>query len=734
MNSETPMQTFKITIQPDAMDCGPACLRMIAEHYGHHYDLDVLRKWCNIGREGVSLLGISKAAEQMGFRTVGGRLTYDTLKDRAVLPCVAHWDQEHFVVVYGIRGEKIQVADPCIGFVEYTRLEFCNHWVSTRTFGEEKGVVLLLEPTKLFYDKEDIIVGRQNRVNFLFSYFMQYKRYFLQLILGLLLGSLLQLVFPFLTQSLVDTGINGQDISFVWLILFAELMLLTSQTVVSFIRRRLLLHISTRINISLISDFIIKLMRLPMAFFDTKMLGDIMQRIDDHRRIEQFLTAQTLNLMFSIFSFLVFGVVLLLYNSYIFIAFIIGSILYAAWLFVFLRRRRVLDFKYFGLSAKGQSVIFELIAGMQETKLHGCEQRKRWQWEDVQAELFGLNMESLSLQQTQEVGSFCINELKNIVVTILAASAVINGSMTLGMMLAVQYIVGQLAGPAEQLANFIYQWQDVSISLERMSEIHTRKNEENEKRTRITTHGQNIRLYNVSFHYDGSRTADILKSITLEIPAGKTTAIVGASGSGKTTLVKLLLGYYTPQSGTITVGDDDLSTFNLSWWRSQCGVVMQDGFIYSESIARNIAPAGDEIDIERMRQAARTACIADYIESLPLNYNTIIGRDGQGLSQGQKQRILIARAVYRNPKYIFLDEATNSLDADNERQITEGLEQFYRGKTVVIVAHRLSTVRNADNIIVLERGHIVEQGTHNELTSKHGRYYELVRNQLELGN
>lgn len=723
------------------MQCGVACLEMVCRNYGRQFPISMLSQICHVTSEGVSMLGISEAANEIGFHSVCVRTTVDNLS-LAPLPCILHWNQNHFVVLYKVRkGKRFYIADPGKGLIKYSLDDFKNHWVSTRSGGEDKGIAMLLEPTPLFYTlKADEIEEGENdnprSFRFLFGYVRKYKRYFGQVVLGLTVGSLLQLVLPFLTQSIVDVGIRNQDIGFIWLILLGQLMLTFSSMAIDFIRRWLLLHISMRINISLVSDFFIKLLKLPMSFFDTKLLGDLMQRMGDHSRVNGFLTGQTLTIAFSLFSFAVFSVVLFLYNWQIFAIFLLGSILYAAWMMLFLRRRKVLDYELFEQQAINNNKTYEFLTSMQEIKLQDCEQRRRWEWEDTQADLFGVQMKSLKLQQTQEAGSILINEMKNIVITVVAAAAVIHGQMTLGMMLAVQYIIGQLNSPVEQLMGFFYSLQDVRISLERINEIH-RAEDENGKRglhTALDDSSKGIDIDGIMFKYDPHALTKTLDDVTIHIPKGKVTAIVGASGSGKTTLVKLMLGYYPVLEGQISIGGTDISTLNKKWWRRQCGVVMQDGVIFSESIARNIAVDDGEIDEQRLLKASQIACIHEYVMSLPLKYNTKIGRDGVGLSQGQKQRILIARAVYKNPDYIFLDEATNSLDANNERAIVENLDRFYKGKTVVVVAHRLSTVKNADQIVVIDHGRVVEIGDHEELIERRGAYYNLVRNQLELGN
>lgn len=733
------MNNFKVERQHDSMQCGIACLQMICNYYGKEYSLDSLSKICFATTEGVSMLGISETATSLGFHVVNVKCTVKTLTEVS-LPSILHWNQNHFVVLYRVKNEnKFYIADPGKGLVTYSLEEFKKHWISTNSNGQDKGIAMFLETTPTFFthqmeDKKKISGKRS--FHFLFGYVKKYRKYFGQVILGLIVGSLSQLVLPFLTQSIVDVGIKNQDIGFVWLILLGQLMLTISRTAIDFIRRWLLLHISLRINISLVSDFFIKLLKLPMSFFDTKLMGDLMQRMNDHSRVNNFLTQQTLNITFAMLTFVVFSVVLFFYNKLVFAIFLLGSILYGVWMTLFLKRRKLLDYELFEQQAINNNKTYEFITTIQESKLQDCEQRRRWEWEDTQAELFGVQMKSLKLQQTQEAGSIFINEVKNIIITVVAATAVIHGQMTLGMMLAVQYIIGQLNSPVEQLMNFFYSLQDVKISLERINEIH-QMDDENGKEgllTSIEDKNEGIDIKNIMFKYDPHALRKTIDDVSIHIPQGKVTAIVGASGSGKTTLIRLMLGYYPVLEGTINIGNTDINKLNKKWWRRQCGVVMQDGVIFSESIARNIAVDDGDIDKERLLKAAEIACIKDYIMALPLKFNTKIGRDGVGLSQGQKQRILIARAVYKNPDYIFLDEATNSLDANNERSIVENLDMFYKGKTVVIVAHRLSTVKNADQIVVIDHGKVVEEGNHESLTAKRGAYYNLVKNQLELGN
>lgn len=749
------LKKFPFYKQYDTMDCGPSCLRMIAKYHGKNYSLTELRNKSFINREGVSMLGISDAAEAIGFRSLGIKVSYEKLVEEAPLPCVVHWNQNHFAVVYRIKKEKIWVADPVVGLLTYSKEEFLKSWLSTSSNGTGQGVALLLEPTPEFYlAKANIDANARMGFHYLLGYLHLYRRFIIQLLIGLMLGSLIQLILPFLAQSVVDVGINTRNMQFIYLVLAGQLMLFVGRMVAEFLRRWILLHLSTRINLSIISDFLIKLMRLPMGFFDSKKIGDILQRIEDHSRIERFLSSSSLSIFFSFFNLIVFGVVLALYNTSIFLIFFGASTIYIIFILLFLKIRKEQDYKRFNILSRNRSSLIQLVNGMQEIKLNNAERSKRWEWERIQATLFQLNVASTRLQQWQEGGSMFINELKNIFITFVAATAVISGGMTLGMMLAVQYIIGQLNVPINEFVNFIRELQDARISLDRIGEIRLLENEERPKDDTLdrfpSPFGEGGRrqdeaslyLKNVSFQYEGPHSPKALDSVDLTIEKGKVTAIVGSSGSGKTTLLRLLLKFYPPSEGKILLGLSDLQLQSACEWRGQCGVVMQDGHIFSDSIARNICVSDEEVDIKRLLQAATVANIHEFVESLPLGYNTKIGVDGVGVSAGQKQRILIARAIYKNPKYIFFDEATSALDSNNEKVIMDNLNDFFkaspdaevgRGKTVVVIAHRLSTVKKADTIIVLDKGKVIEKGTHNELTMKKGNYYELVKNQLELG-
>lgn len=726
------MAKFPHYHQLDTMDCGPSCLRIIAKYHGKSFSLEHLRKLSYIDRQGVSLHGISQAAEAIGLISKSYRLSFEDLCN-SQLPVIAHWKQNHFIVVYKIDKQKVYVSDPAIGLVSYSHEEFQKHWISTQKKEIGLGVIMELDPTPVFFEQEDVIDKKGFR--FLFKYLKKYKSLLFQLGLGMIAGSIIQLIFPFLTQAIVDFGIKNQDIQFIYLILFAQLVLFIGQSSVEIIRSWILLHIGTRINISLISDFLMKLLQLPLGFFDTKMIGDILQRIGDHSRIEKFLTSSSLSALFSIVNILIFGFVLLIYNKLIFLVFLIASIIYFIWIQFFLKKRAIIDHQRFKELSENRSHLIQLISGVQDIKLNNSERQMRWDWEHIQARLFKVNIKSLNWDQYQSIGAKIINQLKNIGIIFLAAYAVIQNQMTLGQMLAVQFIVGQLNAPIDQLIQFIRNAQDAKISLERIAEIHQNDDEEDlhEAKVDILPESTDIHFNNVNFRYGSPQMPLVLNKINMHIPHGKTTAIVGSSGSGKTTLLKLILKFYEPESGEISLDQIPIHNIRNAAWRKRIGVVMQDGFIFSDTIAKNIALGEDTVNINRLLKAVEIANIKEQIESLPLGYNTKIGNEGIGLSVGQKQRILIARAIYKNPDILVLDEATNALDANNEKTIVNNLNDYMKGKTVVVVAHRLSTVKNADQIIVLEKGQIMERGNHQELVDLKGAYYHLVKNQLELG-
>lgn len=728
------MKSFPFYKQRDHKDCGPTCLKIIAKYYNRTINIQQLREISETTRAGSSLLGLSEAAEQLGFRSLGIKINLIKLQE-APLPCILHWNKNHYVVLYKIKKEVFYISDPGHGLLKYSKEDFLKHWIGNNATDQtEEGIALLLEPTPKFYNSDFNTENQDFGFKFLSKYIFKYKQFLWQLVIGLIAASLLQLIFPFLTQSIVDVGIKNQDIHFIYLILFAQLALFVGRTAIEVIRSWILLHLSTRINISLVSDFFIKLMNLPIAFFDTRMTGDILQRINDHKRIERILTTSSLNVLFSMVNLVVFSFVLAYYNMTLFFIFLVGSFLYFLWIAIFLKKRKDLDYKRFSQVSQEQSKVIELVNGMQEIKLHNAEKQKRWGWEFLQARLFKVSIEGLALEQYQSVGSGFINELKNILITFLSAKLVIDGDITLGMMLAISYIVGQLNSPISQLINFIREVQDAKISLDRLSEIHNKEDEEpaDIDFVKDVDEEADISVSNLSFRYTGSDQM-VLKELDVTIPANKVTAIVGVSGSGKTTLMKLLLKFYEPNEGQIKLGNYNLENVSQKIWRSQSGVVMQEGYIFNDTIANNIAVGEDYVDKQKLAHAVDVANIKEYIEMLPLSYNTKIGMEGVGLSTGQKQRLLIARAVYKNPNFLFFDEATSALDANNEKVIMEKLDAFFEDKTVVVIAHRLSTVKNAHQIVVLDKGKIVEVGNHNELIKHKGDYYNLVKNQLELG-
>jgi len=726
------MRVFPFFPQYDMIDCGPTCLKMIAKYFGKDYSLEYLRDICFLSREGVSLLSINDAAEKIGFRTMMAYLKPEQLIDDCPLPCILHWNQDHFVVLYKIKN-KFLIGDPAHGIVTIDKATFLKAWIST---SENKGTVLLLEPAPGFYIKESIKENGSG-YRFLFRYLIPFKKYIAQLVIGMIAASLISLIFPFLTQLLIDEGVNNKSKSVIILVLLSQLCLFMGSTVIDVIRSWLVLHVNARISLNIISDFLIKLLKLPIKFFDTKTVGDISQRINDHHRIESFLTGSVLTSLFSIINILVFTFIIAFYNKVILLVFILSSVVGIVWVSLFQKKRKQLDYSRFSRNRENQDKLYEMIMGMQEIKLYGSETPKRWEWEQLQVKYFKLNIKSLALEQYQQTGFIFFNSLKNIIISFIAANEAIKGNISLGMLLSISYIIGQTNGPIEQLIAFVKAAQDARLSMARLQEIHNKKEEEEIEHADVSdqvTTQEDIHIKQVSFQYEGPRSPYVLKDISLTIPKGKMTAIVGTSGSGKTTLIKLLLGFYTPIKGEIFVGDRNLQTISPKFWRKECGSVMQDGYIFYDTITKNIALDGKEIDEQKMEDAVIAANIKEYIEQLPLGYTTKIGASGIGLSGGQKQRILIARSIYKNPNYLFFDEATSNLDANNEKLIMDNLNKFFKGKTVLVIAHRLSTVKNAGQIIVLENGSIAEVGNHESLTKLRGKYFELVKNQLELGD
>lgn len=739
------MKKFPSYRQLDSADCGPTCLRMIARFYGRNFELHKLREYCYGNHTGVSLLGISDAAERIGFRTKAVKSAFERFVKHGIFPCIAHWREDHFIVVYKMKVRKepdgtwkgkVFVADPAFGSVVYSVDEFLDGWITDKVNGEGKGIFLLLVPTLSFFEpKEEDAKDHKFKLIHFFHYVKPYKKLFAQVLLGMLLGLAFSFIMPFLSQSLVDKGIMNNNLNFVYLILGSQLVLSVSELVVGYIQSWILLHVTSRISIALISDFLSKMLKLPISFFDSKKTGDIMQRIGDHSRIQSFFTGTTIGTFFSFLNFFVFAIVLGYYNLKMLGIFLLGHTLYILWILLFLKIRRELDFKYFDKSSRNQSSLIEIIQGAQEVKLSGCEVKMRNKWESIQAELFLLGIKGMRISQIQSIGAFFFSNITNVILSIFSAYLVINGQITLGMMVSLSYIIGQLKGPVSTFIGFVHAYQDAKISLERLGEVHFQEDEDQANENRVSDlnmSDKNIYIKNLSFSYMGDKVPPVLNDITLTIPHNKTTAIVGESGSGKTTLIKLLLGYYQPTKGDICLGNVNFKHVNTNSWRSQCAAVMQDGFIFSTSIAENISINDVYPDKDKLYYATRLANIHDFITQMPAGYNTKIGPEGAGVSQGQRQRIIIARAIYKDPTFIFFDEATNALDANNERVIIENLKEFYKNKTAIIVAHRLSTVKHADQIVVLSNGRIAETGTHESLIEKQGSYYHLVKNQLEL--
>jgi ATP-binding cassette subfamily B protein len=728
--------SFPFYSQFDLMDCGPTCLRMITKFYGKDYSLQSLREKCQIQRDGVSLLGISRAAEQIGMQTMAVKLNFEDLKNNAALPCIVHWDQKHFLIVYKISEKKVWVADPAKHKLALSKKEFERGWLNGSNETDQNGIVLLLQPADAFFSDSDTKAPRQGNFLGVFKRFKKYRKLFIQILSAILLGALLQALLPVLAKALVDVGISNKDLNFITLILIGQIVILVGGLMADFIKSWIMLFISTRVNFESLTEFFIKLMKLPISYFDTKMTGDIIQRMTDHSRLQSFVTSSLLTTSFAMVNFLVFAIIISTYDLKIFLIFLVGSVIYFLWIILFFKKRRKLDYQQFDLSAKNQNTVVEIIQGMQEIKLNNCEKQRRSNWESVQAKLMSQKSQALLIAQLQTGGAQFINHAKNILITYWVAREVIHGNMTLGEMIAIQYIVGQLNSPLIELVQFSQSYQDAKISFERIEEIRALEDEEpaSQSFTNNLPENHSIEVSHLDFKYPGYDNGYALQDIDLSITMGKTTAIVGTSGSGKTTLLKLLLKFYDTPNGEIKVGNNDLKNIRSSFWRSRCGIVTQDGFIFSDTIERNISPADEYPNPERIREAVHLANLADYISSLPLGLQTKIGAQGNGLSQGQKQRILIARAIYKRPDFIMFDEATNALDANNELVIMNNLHGYLKGKTAIIVAHRLSTVKNADQIIVLDKGRMVETGTHLELTAQKNHYYRLVKNQLELGN
>lgn len=730
------MKSFPFIHQHDEMQCGIACLQIICANAGLKFSAVEMEKICPPTTEGVSMLALSRAAKKIGFSTVCARLTLQELCTVGY-PCILHLNQCHFVVLYKVRklrGKTIYyIVDPAKGRLKLLEKDMRKTWISTTSQEVEKGVALILKETPSIKSYSHESSGESASFMYVIKYLKGYRADFVQIALGMAIGCVLQILFPILTQCIVDYGIGNKDIDFIYAILCAQIVISMGTAALGFVRSWIMLHICVHINIKMLNDFLIRLFNLTMPFFDVKSSGDMMQRMGDHNRVQSFLTNTPLSLFFSIISFITLSGILLLYDATVFLVFVLFSILNALWVIRFLPKRRYLNYEMFEKQAISQNRTLQLVTSMQEIKLQNCQDRRRWEWEDCQLDILKIQEQEFRLSTIENIGSFVINSAKNIFVIVLSAKAVIDGNITFGMMLAIQSIINQVSSPITQMIDFIYSFQSVKISMERINEIRHFKSE---KKVQTDYSGAVpnglICLKNLSFKYDVNSPVWTLRNISLNIPQGRTVAIVGGSGSGKTTLLKLLLGYYDSFDGDISIGGTELRNCDISKWRNMCGVVMQEGKIFTDTIARNIAVSDEFPDNKRLAYSTKMACIYDYIKTLPLGFNTIIGQNGKGLSMGQKQRIMLARAIYKNPQYIFLDEATNSLDTINEINIIQNLESFFKDRTVLVIAHRLSTIKNADQILVMEEGEIVESGSHDELMARHSHYYQLVKNQIEL--
>ncbi|WP_426791981.1 peptidase domain-containing ABC transporter [Sphingobacterium sp. WOUb80] len=726
--------------QHDQMDCGPACLAMISSHHGKKYSLEYLKKNSFVTKEGVSLLGIKTAASMIGLDGTAAELSVEDFSND-MLPCILHWNQNHFVVLYKIYNKPLsqrksyKIADPGHGKISLSEEQFLESWYSKK----ERGIALFLETTEDFYLK-DPEAELDNSVWNLLHYLKPFKKQMIALFVLLLLGTLTTLVFPILTQKLIDEGVQKKSMQVVSYILMAQLAFFSGNIVFDIFRNWITISVGAKVNIEIISQFLGKLMKLPMKFFDTKFMGDFNQRIIDHERIEQFLTSQSLMTFFSIIMFSVYFGILWYYDFAILLSYIILTILSVLWSIFWLNKRKQLDYIRFQSKSQTHEEVFQIIHGITEMKLNQYEELKRRDWEHAQQKLYKINLRILRLDEIQASGFNFINQFKNIMVTFMAASYVISGRMSLGELLGVSYIIGQINGPVNQLIVFFRSLQNAKLSLARLDEIHRIEDEDHAmEHEKVTASWEGsprtgIQLKGVSFQYEGPASSYVLRDLNLHIPHGKITAIVGASGSGKTTLMKLLLKFYSPTDGALYFNDVDMERISSKDMRKLCGVVMQDGFIFSETLERNIATGEELIDEKKFDMAVKISNIETFIAGLSQGVKTKIGAAGNALSGGQKQRVLIARAIYKDPDFIFLDEATSALDSKNEKVIHDNLQLFLKNKTGVIIAHRLSTVKQADQIVVLKNGRIVEVGSHQELAAKKGEYFDLVRNQLELGN